>query len=337
MAAIRKLRGRWQAQVRRRGLPPRAKSFDFKADAERWARELESMLDRGAFGFDTRKAEQTTFREIMERYVSEITPTKKGAVAERARILSLLRSNLMHYTLATLTSEKIASFRDTRLQTVSAGTVNRELSIFSHAIDTARREWGIQVVNNPINLVKRPATPRARQRRLEGTEHLRLLEVAKASRNPVLAPLITFAIETGMRRSEILSLRWSLIHFERRTAHLPDTKNGDSRDVPLSSTAIKVLQDIWATTKTNETDKTKCDIHVFQISPAAVSQAWKRIVNRAKISGLTFHDLRHEATSRLFELGLNPMEVSAITGHRSFETLRRYTHLRADGLAERLG
>src|SRR5438132_10856968 len=127
MATIRRLRGRWQAQVRRRGVPPRAKSFDKRNDAERWAREFEAEADRSGWVNDTRAAEKTTLGELLARYANEVTPTKRGAVPERARINSIVRCPIAHRTLAKLTSTDIATYRDERLQCVAPATVVREL------------------------------------------------------------------------------------------------------------------------------------------------------------------------------------------------------------------
>src|SRR5690606_27993080 len=127
MATIRRLRGRWQAQVRRKGLPPRAKSFDSKIDAEKWARNLEAELDRCGSLPDTRLAEQMTVRELFERYLKEITPHKRSVSSETYRINAMLKRDIAHRTLAMLKPEHIASYRDERLAVVSPATVIREL------------------------------------------------------------------------------------------------------------------------------------------------------------------------------------------------------------------
>jgi len=336
MASIRKLRGRWQAQVRRRGLPPRAKSFDLRSDAERWARELEALLDRGAFGIDTRRAEKLTMRELLERYSAEISPKKRGCKTEQDKIRMLLRCDIAHYTLASLTSEAVAAFRDARLKTVQPGTVNRDLSIISHAIEIARREWGIHLLNNPVKLIRRPQNPRGRDRRLEPGEEEALLDAARQARNPFMPLVFIFAIETGMRQSEILSLRWPDIDLTRRVAHLDMTKNGDARDVPLSARAVDVLQQARAIMDSGYKRGVPDREQVFSLGQHAVKKGWERAVMLAGIKGLHFHDLRHEAVSRLFEKGFDAMEVSAISGHRSFKMLKRYTHLRVEGLVDRL-
>ena len=157
---------------------------------------------------------------------------------------------------------------------------------------------------------------------------LLLTTACRKARNPWLLPIVQLAIETAMRRGELLSLSWNHIDLRRRTAHLPDTKNGESRTVPLSTTAVSILEALPRGVRGE----------VFPgVTPEAVKRAYIRAVRRAGIENLTFHDLRHEATTRLFEKGLNIMEVASITGHKDLRMLRRYTHLKAEDLARRLG
>lgn len=327
MATIRKLRGRWQAAVRRKGVAPRAKSFDTKADAERWARSLEAELDRCGALPDTRPAEKTTLAQVLTRYRDEVSPGKRSAVSEVARINAILRRPICHRTMTLLSSADLATYRDERLKVVAPATVIRELNTISHAIDTARREWGIHMPQNPCKLVRRPPPPRGRTRRLEGNEEQILLAAADAGRVHYLRPLIELAVETGMRRGELLTLRWEHIDLERRVAHLPLTKNGTSRDVPLSTRASDTLRSLR--TGGSET--------VFTAGPNAVRLAWERLRRRVGLEDLHLHDLRHEAVSRLFEKGFNVVEVASISGHRELRMLQRYTHLRAADLATRLG
>lgn len=241
MAIIRKLRGRWQAQVRRRGLAPRARSFDTKADAERWARQLEAQVDRAGLLPDTRPAETTTLKQVLTRYADSVSPKKRSSVSEVARINALLRRDIVHRTLATLSSSDLATYRDERLKVVSPATVIRELNTISHALDTARRDWGIHLIENPCKLVRRPRAPKGRTRRLGPDEEAKLLEAADFGRNTFMRSLIILAVETGMRRGELLGLTWENIDLDAGVAHLPLTKNGESRDVPLSKRARETL------------------------------------------------------------------------------------------------
>jgi integrase len=330
MATIRRLRGRWQAQVRRRGVPPRAKSFNKRSDAERWARELEAEADRSGWVADTRVAEKTTLGELLTRYRDQVTPTKRGAHVEKHRINAILRRDICHRTLAKLTTSDVALYRDQRLASVSPGTVIRELNTLGHAIELATREWGLWLPRNPVKIVRRPSAPSGRKRRLKEGEEQRLLQATERGRNRYLKPLIVLAIETGMRRGELLALRWEHVDLDRRVAHLPLTKNGESRDVPLSTRAAQTLRELIAHPK-RDAERT------FPISGNAVRLAWEHLRDRAGVSDLHFHDLRHEAVSRLFERGLNIAEVSAISGHKELRMLQRYTHLRGVDLVARLG
>jgi integrase len=326
MATIRKLRGRWQAQVRRRGLAPRARSFDSKADAERWARQLEAQVDRAGSLPDTRLAEATTLKEVLTRYQDSVSPSKRSSVSEVARINALLRRDIVHRTLATLSSSDLATYRDQRLKVAAPATVIRELNTISHAIDTARREWGIHLIDNPCKLVRRPKAPKGRTRRLGPDEEVKLLEAADRGRNRYMRSLIVLAVETGMRRGELLSMTWENVDIDAGVVHLPLTKNGDSRDVPLSRRARETLGTLAVAKKGQ----------VVPMTGNAVRLAWEHLVQRAGMSDLRFHDLRHEAVSRLFEKNLGLMEVASISGHKELRMLARYTHLRALDLVKKL-
>jgi len=330
MATIRKLRGKWQAMVRRKGVAPRCKSFDKKSDAEKWARDLESQVDSCGFLPDTRPAEQTTLGDILKRYRDEVSPMKRSAKTEIIRLNAMLRRDVCHRTLAVLSSADLAAYRDERLNTVAAATVIRELNTISHALKVAQREWGIYLARNPAELVRKPTAPKGRTRRLQGDEEQKLLDACAKGRNPMLKPIIILAVETGMRRGEILSLLWEHVDFARRVAHLPQTKNGDSRDVPLSSRALTTLRSL-------ADDEQRHPEKVFPVSGNAIRLAWEHLRERAGVGDLHLHDLRHEAVSRLFEKGLDIMEVSTISGHKTLSMLKRYTHLRADDLVAKLG
>lgn len=241
MATIRKLRGRWQAQVRRRGLKPRCKSFDSKSDAEKWARDLEAQVDRFGAAPDTRLLDVTTLGDLLERYQREVSPTKRGAVQEIQRIDVLRRHDLAYRTLIGLSQQDIASFRDERLASVAPSTVVRELAIVSHVIEVAIRDWGYPLSRNVVKLVRRPVIRNERSRRLKRDEEQRLLAGCDAGQIPFFKTLIIVAIETGMRRGELLGLQWDDISHNRRVITLHMTKNGSGREVPLSQRAFDAL------------------------------------------------------------------------------------------------
>ena len=241
MASFRK-RGpwQWQAQVRKKGQPLQTRTFETRALAEQWARAIEVEMDKGVF-VSRVEAESTTLKELLERYLAEITPRKKGAASETNRLRALMRLQLALRYVAGIRGMDIARFRDERLRKVTPSTVKRDLVLLGHVFEVARKEWGIYV-QNPVRDIRLPTDNRPRDRRLQAGEEARLLAACEQARNPWLLPIVQLALETAMRQGELIRLRWEHIDLNHRTAHLPDTKNGESRTVPLSTTAIRVLR-----------------------------------------------------------------------------------------------
>lgn len=331
MAQIEK-RGpyQWRARVRKKGWGQQSKTFETKAAAQAWAATIESKIIQGRLPFPTsRKAEKTTLNEALDRYSDNVTSKKRGRRQEEHRIGIWKKSFLANYYLSAIDNSKIAKYRNARLEEgKSANTVRLELALLSHLFEEAKREWGFSTLSNPVKEVTKPPRGEPRDRRLAKEEEERLFLALDQCRNPLIKPIVIVAIETAMRQGEILSLTWNNIDLVNQVARLPITKNGTSREVPLSKTAKKTLAKL---PKPHDGLK-----HVFQLSQNALIIAYRSAVARAGIHNLTFHDLRHEATSRLFEKGLNLMEVATITGHKDLSMLRRYTHLRAKDLAKKL-
>ena len=229
---------------------------------------------------------------------------------------------------------------------VEPNTIRLDLALISHLFSTAIKEWGMTGLINPVQQIRKPKLPRERDRRIR---HGELERIIKASESPLLGELIRFALETAMRRSELAGMVWNLVDLKKRTVTLPETKNGEKRIVPLSPEGVRILERI----------PRRLDGEVWGMEPDSITQAFLRAVTRARgayekefeenhkgkkvakpdtafLVDLTFHDLRHEATSRLFEKGFNPMEVATITGHKTLQMLKRYTHLKAEDLAARM-
>lgn len=332
----------WQVKIRRRGYPAQSRTFTRRADAEAWARQVEAEMDRGAWR-DRSAADGTTLYALLDRYLKDVVPTKRGADVEALRVKTLMRDEIARHKLSALSPLVLAEWRDRRLAAgCSGGTVNRELNIVSAVLNWARRELMI-AVENPVASIRRPPPSKARDRRLEGDEEARLLAALEdhdgsakredgkryrhGTRNPWIRPIVLLALETAMRRGELLSLTWDNIDLKRRIAYLPETKNGDARTVPLSSRAVEVLQGL----------PRSIDGRVFPVTANALKIAFERAVRRAGIEDFHFHDLRHEATSRLAERLPNVIELAAVTGHKDLRMLKRYYHPRAEDLARKLG
>jgi integrase len=335
MATLMKRGDKFFVQVRRKGFATACRSFHRKADAEEWARFMETKADRGELPTPVKVLDRFKVKDVIERYRDEITVKKRSANTETYILDAFLRQPIANLTLAQVTPAHFSTYRDKRLKEVKAGTVNREFSIIKHAFDIAGREWDIPLRDNPLGKMKKMKAQNARTRRMSDEEYTALQDAAVKSRNSQIMPLVRFAIATGMRRGEIMCLRWDEIDFQARTLHIPVTKNGHARTIPLSREALAVLADIQNCTNAEREEGRTVD-HVFPFSDNAAKLAWQRLTKRAGIADLHFHDLRHEAISRFFERGLSVPEVALISGHRDFRMLFRYTHLRAEDVAVKL-
>ncbi len=353
MASIRK-RGalQWEARVRRAGYPVQSCTFESRAKAEAWGRSIEAEMDRGVF-VSRAEAERTTLREALERYAREFTPPKKGASIELRRVEAWKRHRLAHRTLASLRGKDFADFiAERQAQGIGANTIRLELALISHLFGIARTAWGMESLGNPVDTARaaRPKVPRGRDRRLlTGEEQLliaaaRAFEASRTTAGPI-ASLISFALETGMRRGELAAMRWDQLERDKRVLRVPEAKNDTPRRVPLSSRAMQILNAL----------PHRLDGRVWGLHSDSITQAFGQVVRNARakyeheceeagvkldrelMKGLRFHDLRHEAVSRLFERGLNPMQVATISGHKTLQMLKRYTHLRAEDLVALLG
>ncbi len=322
MASFRKRGDKWQARVHRKDHSPVVKSFNTKAEAIKWARHTESQLDLGTLA--PKKAMPPLIR-IVERYLSEVTTTKKGSKQELNRGRQIARTSLGSMQLDKITSEVVSKYRDGRLREVSNNTVRLELAFLSVVFEQCAKEWGYKV-SNPVKQIRIPKPGRPRQRRLRPGEEEALLAACAASSATYLHSLVVLAVETALRFGELVSIMWDNVDLKARTIYLPDTKNGHPRTVPLSTRALGAIRAV-----PSENGK------VFTGKPGTIRAAFGAALKRSGVGAdLRFHDLRHEAVTRLFEKGLNPIEVGMISGHRSMSMLQRYTHIRTEGLLARL-
>ena len=329
MATISERNGTWQAKVVRKGFPTQYKTFDTKAKAQAWARAVETSMDDGTWA-DPAGSANVIFGDLLKRYQESVTPSKRSRSSEEYRLAKLRRQKIAAYSMRNLTTSVLADYRDARLKEAATNaTVCRELATISAVITHAQREWGLKIIN-PAKLVKKPRLPPGRNRMLKPNEVERLLRALDGShdkrRHPLLRPLAEFALETAMRRGEILDLQWQNVDFEERTAYLSLTKNGKDRTVPLSSRAVEILGSLPRT-----------GAQVFPISDYALECAFVRACKRAEIVNFHFHDLRHQATTNLAKKLPNVIELASVTGHSNVQMLARYYHTTAADLARKIG
>ena len=346
--------GTWKALVRRRGWPTASRTFRLKRDATNWARHVEDEIGRSRYRMPTPLI-HIPFTDAMNRYLREVSirkrPRTHAAEIGRAKVLL---SFFRKYALTTITPDIAAHYRDVRLKakcktprgrthkkprTVAPATVRLELALLSDVFNVAIREWRIGLWVNPISAIRRPPPSPGRNRRLQRGEERKLYLATRAWPNPMVGWIFRVGLATAMRQGEILSLTLSQVKLTKRTVVLNMTKNGSTRTVPLSKEATQVLREAIA----NRDRPNDCDLVFFgkpkpdrHYQPYSFRFAWDAVRSRLGMDDLRFHDLRHEAISRLVEAGLSDQEVAAISGHKSMQMLRRYTHLRAEDLVRRL-
>lgn len=357
MATIRK-RGAYQFQaiIKRKGYANRVRTFESKRDAQQWARDEEYMIDHGQAVADA-LASKMTLGEALEKYRMEVTPSKKGAPQENCRIDVLLEAPLAIRPLGGIHGRDIALYLDGRLKgahwrsgkwkgkPVSGQTVRTEIALLS-AVFKKARDWGMEGLHNPCHDVNRPLPSKPRTRRLTNEdEERRILDELAQHPNGWRVPFARLATETAARRGELVDLDWADVNLADQTATLRDTKNGTDRETSLSTTAVAILRELGP----------QPSGRVFRVVGETVSHAYRDAIKAARkryeaecdaagtapdpafLTNLRLHDLRHEATSRLFEKGLNTMEAASVTGHKTLRMLQRYTHLRAKNIAQKLG
>ena len=258
---------------------------------------------------------ESRLSDLMIKYRDEVTPKKRSHHREITRINRLLTESIMQLPLSGFTPAKAATFRDRRLSD-GPRTTEYDLVLLRHAWNIAKVEWGWALCPNPLEKIKFLKPNPARERRLMPGEFVRLQAAASEMPCWYLWPIVELAIETAMRKGELLALQWSNIDLDKAIGLLPQTKNGSSRWFPMSPRALEVLSTLPRT-----------DERVFPIGPDALRHGWDRLCRKGEIDGLRFHDLRHEAVSRLFEMNLTVPEETFISGHKTPSQLFRYAQI----------
>jgi len=336
MATIRKRRDKWQVQIRRSGYPSLSRSFLIRADALKWGREQERLVDLGTPPSLNHTRASTTLSDLIVRYQAEVS-SRKRSPSDEFHFRQITRHRIARIAAAKLTASDIAEFRDHRLKSVAGPTVRKELNLIGHLLKIARSEWGASVKPDLVSSVRKPENTRGRDRRPSSEEFLRVHQELQKSRNSLVADVAVFAMATAMRRGEILALDWANVDLLNLTARLPLTKNGECRVVPLGPRAKSILvRQMEMHPGHSEASKRKLSGPVFNISANAIRLAWIRATRSAGVTNLRFHDLRHEAISAFFEMGLSVPEAALISGHKDARMLFNYVHLKPENIALKL-
>jgi integrase len=319
MASIRKHRDKWQVRVRRDGVAV-TKTFTAKQDAQTWARQTEAKAERRELPPDIKKLAHITLADLIKRYRDEVTIRKKGAEMETTVLNAFLRHPICKKRLCDLTTADFARYRDERLQEIRDNSLRRQLNPIQNMFNVAKKEWDIPIPLNPVSALGFKSNDDQRERRVEEDEWDRLLRAVEAARNPYIEPLMRLAQETGMRRSEMLRIISKHVNLKRRELYVPPGKNNKARTIVLTQAAVDLLEK-----RLDETDKNG---RLFPVTAEAVKCAWRRVRRRAGLDNenLRFHDFRHEAISRFFEMDLSVPEVASQSGHKDARMLLRYGH-----------
>ena len=325
MASITRYRDKWRAQVKVKGQRKSA-VFDTKSAAKEWSAKMETLLAETSI---LKPVKQVSVRDVFLRYADEETPKKRGQKWELTRLMAMCKMPIADVMLPDLSDTDIIKWRDDRLKTVKPSTLLREWTVMSNTFNMAIREWKWMQVN-PMSNVKRPTEGPSRERRISQDEIDRLQLVidwydrpAKTMSERIMIAFL-FAIETAMRAGEIISLEWSNVDPDKRTAFLPMTKNGSSRKVPLSSRATQLLSFLPKETR-----------YVFNLSKNSLDALFRKYRDKAGIENLHFHDTRHEAITRLAKK-LDVLDLARMVGHRDLKQLLTYYNATAEELATKL-
>lgn len=319
----------YRARVRIKGHPVIIQSFSSKTLAMKWKRDTESAIERGAFSYE-RPGTRHTLSELIDRYIEKVLPTKPKNARNVRQHLLWWKQELGSYLLSDIKPNLIAQKRDDLLSSPtrknsprSPTTVVRYLASLSHAFSVAVRDWE-WMQENPVLKISKPKISNERTRFLSDEERTRLINACQESESKGLYPVVILALSTGMRRGEILNLKWNDVDLDRGAILLQTTKNGERRFVPLVGMALDLLKSRHASPPTNSL--------VFpaphsQSKPIDIRSAWETALSKAGISNFRFHDLRHTAASYLAMNQASLLEIGTLLGHKTVQMTKRYAHL----------
>lgn len=335
MGSIRKRTNRngsisYRVDIRLKGFPPQRATFKRLTDARKWEQQTEAAIREGRY-FKVAEARKHTLTELIDRYVDQVLPQKPKQARVQKQQLQWWKDEIGAHVLSDVTPALITQGRDKLAsETTKLGsprtpaTVTRYMAALSHAFTVAINEWG-WLEESPMRKVKKPIEPRGRVRFLSDDERERLLEACENSDNSYLFPVVVLAISTGMRQGEIMGLTWDVVDLNQGRITLPDTKNKETRVVPIVGKALESLKG-HAKVKRIDTPLLfpgKANPR----KPMDLRSPWKRALTAAKVDDFRFHDLRHSAASYLAMNGASLAEIADVLGHKTLQMVKRYAHL----------
>lgn len=335
MASIQKRKDSYRVRITRAGYATLSGTFKTRHEAIKWARNKETEIDTGVIkphqAHSNRTLGNVTFEEAARYYERTHTSLKRNHRSESG-ILQILIKRWGSLPLSKIDKSQVALIRDElRSQGKAGSTVNHYLNAISVVYKMLADEWGMEA-NNPTAGIKRLPQSPSRVVRLSAKAEAMLIGMCKESSQPLLTPVVQLALETAMRRGELLALTWRDIDVIHRRIYINRSKNGSSRTVPASNRAIAIIESIPRTD----------DPRLFPIAAEPLRKHFERVVKRCAscwtdtepnpFSDLHFHDLRHQALSQLSDKGLNVIELAQVSGHKTLAMLSRYTHPSHDAI-----
>jgi len=321
----------YRVKVRLRGQPSQSATFERRTDAKRWKQQTESAIREGRY-FKTHEARKHDVAEVIDRYLKQVKRDKPKRHDDVEPMLKWWSDEIGYCLLSDLSKQLILQKRDKLLSTRkkddadrSNARVNRIMAALRHALTVATNQWE-WLEENPMRKITQLPEPKGRVRFLSNDERKRLLAACQQSKNPYLYLIVTLALSAGPRKGEILNLRWSDVALQRKTIVLYDTKNGDNRLLHLAGLAMELMKKHQESYRKDDNGLVFPSPHDPK-RPIDIRSAWEHVLDVAKVEDFKFHDLRHSAASYMIMNGATLAEVAEVLGHKTYEMVKRYSHL----------
>lgn len=324
----------YRVQVRIKGYPPERATFERITDAKQWAQQTEAAM-REQRHFKTAVSKRHTVNDMIDRYLNQVEQERPKYFKNNKPMLEWWKAELGTYTLSDLSkaliSEKIdklsakqTKLKDGSVKQISPARVNRYISSFSRVCTLAYKDWE-WLQTHPMEKITRKSESKGRVRFLSDEERKALLDACREARSPNLYLIVILALSTGARRGEIINLKWKDVDLDRRAIYLHDTKNKESRVLPLVSHALELMREH---SKVRRIDSelvfpSKKD----PLKPWGMQKAWEFALVKSGVEDFRFHDLRHSAASYLAMNGASLAEIAEVLGHKTLAMVKRYAHL----------